>query len=164
LLSTNNTNYKASFGAPCFFFKFARKNDCMTKRYPFYFLLLILCSCDNDATFKKAEDAQDAGREFIRASLDGNYDKAKFYMLKDEDNIMLLDRWKEMYGKLGQDAVRSFKDADIRPIKIEALNDSTTQYTYSNSYTKDTTALKIVRVSGDWLVDLKTLIGNPDGK
>jgi hypothetical protein len=33
--------------------------------------------------YSKAEDAQDAGREFIRASLDGNYDKAKFYLLKD---------------------------------------------------------------------------------
>ncbi|HYC27885.1 MAG TPA: hypothetical protein VEB42_03700, partial [Chitinophagaceae bacterium] len=112
----------------------------------------------------KAEDAQDAGREFIRASLDGNYDKAKFYMLKDEDNLMLLDRWEEMYRKLAQDTVRAFKDADIRPIKIESVNDSTTQYTYSNSFTKDTTALKIVRVNGEWLVDLKTLIGNPEGK
>ena len=156
---------KAPLRRLIYFFKFARKNDCMTKPYPFYFLLLLtLCSCNNDATFHKAEDAQDAGREFIRASLDGNYDKAKFFLLKDEDNLMLLDRWKEMYGKLAPDTVRAFKDADIRPIKIEAINDSTTQYTYSNSFTKDTTALKIVRVNNEWLVDLKTLIGNPDWK
>ena len=52
----------------------------MTNRCLFCFLLLILCACNDDATFKKAEDAQDAGRQFIRASLDGNYDKAKFYL------------------------------------------------------------------------------------
>ena len=132
----------------------------MTNRCLFCFLLLMICACNNEATFKKAEDAQDAGREFIRASLDGNYDKAKFYLLKNDDNLMLLDRWKEMYGKYSEENIRAFKDADIRPIKIEAVNDSTTLYTYSNSYTKDTTTLNIVRVNGEWLVDLKTLIGD----
>jgi Domain of unknown function (DUF4878) len=129
-------------------------------RYLFCFSLLIFCACNNDSTYKKAEDAQDAGREFIRASLDGNYDKAKFYLLKNEDNLMLLDRWKEMYGKYAADTVSAFKDADIRPIKIEAVNDSTTLYTYSNSFTKDTTTLNVVKVNGEWLVDLKTLLGN----
>src|SRR5215213_1894808 len=128
----------------------------MTNRCLFCFLLLMICACNNEATFKKAEDAQDAGREFIRASLDGNYDKAKFYLLKNEENLMLLDRWKEMYGKYSEDMVRSFKDADIRPIKIDAVNDSTTLYTYSNSFTKDTTTLNVVRVKDEWLVDLKT--------
>lgn len=132
----------------------------MTNRCMFCFLLLILCACNDEANFKKAEDAQDAGREFIRASLDGNYDKAKFYLLKNEDNLMLLDHWKAMYSRYSQDSVSAFKDADIRPIKIEAVNDSTTQYTYSNSFTKDTTTFNIVRVKGEWLVDLKTLIGN----
>ena len=132
----------------------------MIKRM-FYFLLLAFAgACNDNADFKKAEDAQDAGREFIRASLDGNYKKAKFYLLKTEDNLMMLDRWKEMHGKYSQDSVRSFKNADIRPIRIEAVNDSTTLYTYSNSFTKDTTTLNIVRVNGEWLVDLKTLIGN----
>ena len=132
----------------------------MTNRCLFCFLLLMLCACNDEANYKKAEDAQDAGREFIRASLDGNYDKAKFYLLKNEENLMLLDRWKEMYGKYSEDMVRSFKDADIRPIKIDAINDSTTLYTYSNSFTKDTTTLNVVRVKGEWLVDLKTFIGN----
>ena len=132
----------------------------MTNRCLFCFLLLILCACNDDATFKKAEDAQDAGRQFIRASLDGNYDKAKFYLLKNEENLMLLDRWKAIYRKYPDDTVRAFKDANIRPITIESVNDSTTLYTYSNSFTKDTTTLNIVRVKGEWLVDLKTFIGN----
>ncbi len=133
----------------------------MLKRYLVYLLLPALaCSCNNEANFKKAEDAQDAGREFIRASLDGNYEKAKFYLLKNEDNLMLLDRWKEMYHNYSKETIRSFKDADIRPIKIQAVNDSTTLYIFSNSFTKDTTTLNIVRVNGEWLVDLETFISN----
>ena len=132
----------------------------MIKRFLFLPLMALLFACNDEANYQKAEDAQDAGREFIRASLDGNYDKAKFYLLKDEDNLMLLDRWKEMHAKYSKDSARSFKDADIRPISIESLNDSTTLYTYSNSFTKDTTAIKIVRIQKEWLVDLKTLIGD----
>ena len=58
--------------------------------------MLFFLSCANDDTYKKAEDAEDAGREFIRASLDGNYDKALFFLLKDttNTNVMLLDRWR----------------------------------------------------------------------
>ena len=122
--------------------------------------LALITSCNDEAGFKKAEDAQDAGREFIRASLDGNYEKAKFYMLRDEDNLYMLDHWKKIYDQFPADSVKGFKDASIRPIKVEALNDSTTLYTYSNSFTKDTTAVKIVRVNKEWLVDFKTLIGN----
>jgi len=132
----------------------------MIKRLLYASLLAVLaCSCNNDGSYPKAEDAQDAGREFIRATLDGNYDKAKFYLLKNEDNLMLLDRWNAMYKSYSQDTVREFKDASIRAISIEPLNDSTTKYVYSNSFTKDTTAIKIVRVNGEWLVDLKTFIG-----
>lgn len=123
---------------------------------------LLLClaiatsfACNNNGGLTKAEDAQDAGREFIRASLDGDYEKAKFFMLKDEDNLMILDGWKKVYATYSKDEVKKFKNADIRPANIQALNDSTTIYTYSNTYTKDTTTLKIVRINNEWLVDLK---------
>jgi hypothetical protein len=132
----------------------------MLKRLLYPAAMALLLSCNNHATYQKAEDAEEAGTEFIRASLNGDYEKAKFFLLKTEENMMLLDRWKSIYSKYPNDTVRAFKDAAIRPIKIEALNDSTSLYTYSNSFTKDTTALKIVRVSGEWLVDLKTVIGD----
>jgi hypothetical protein len=51
-------------------------------------------SCNSSAGggYKKAEDAQDAGTQFIRASLDGDYDKAAFYLLKDTTNLMLFEK------------------------------------------------------------------------
>ena len=124
--------------------------------------IAVLISCNTGGTgFAKAEDAQDAAREFIRATLEGNEEKAKFYMLQDEDNLWILDNWKKMYDKLPPDSVKGYKESSIRPINIEKVNDSTTMYTFSNSLTRDTTTVKIVRVNNEWLVDFKTaVIGN----
>jgi len=120
--------------------------------------LLLLAACTGSHSYKKAEDAQDAGREFIRASLDGDYERAGFYMYHDSTNQMLLDKWKQDYDRMGQDQRKQYKDADIRVINLRTVNDSTTSYTYANTYKKDTTTIKVIRVQGDWLVDFKEIL------
>lgn len=118
----------------------------------------LLLSCSGTESYKKAEDAEDAGREFIRASLDGNYDKAKFYLLQDSDNIMLLDKWQTNYNKLSTEDRVSYKNANILPLNIQKLNDSTVNYQFTNSFKrKDTTNIRIVKTGGEWLVDFKDL-------
>ena len=120
--------------------------------------LLLLAACGGPGSYKKAEDAQDAGREFIRASLDGDYDRASFYLYADSTNRMLLDKWKMDYDKLAHEEQQKYRDADIRVIDLRALNDSVTSYTYANTYKKDTTTVKVIRIKGDWLVDLKEIL------
>jgi hypothetical protein len=124
---------------------------------PCLFCLLVACG---DNSFKKAENAQDAGREFIRASLDGNYDKASFYLYDDSSaqNKMMLDKWRRDLDRQSPEERQKYKDADILPINIQTVNDSVTLYTYANSYKKDTTTIRIVRIKGEWLVDLKEII------
>lgn len=137
-----------------FFLYFCR----MTKKIIIPSLLVLLAACGDPHSFKKAEDAQDAGREFIRASLDGNYEKASFYLYADSTNQMMLAKWKKDYDRLDGDEQKKYKDADIMPINIQPLNDSVTSYTYTNTYKKDTTTVKIVRIKGEWLVDLKEIL------
>ncbi len=120
--------------------------------------LLVLASCGDSHSFKKAEDAQDAGREFIRASLDGNYEKASFYLYADSTNQLLFNKWKKDYASLSADEQKGYKEAEILPINIQTLNDSVTSYTYANSYKKDTTTIRVVKVNGEWLVDLKEIL------
>jgi hypothetical protein len=120
--------------------------------------LLLLAACSGPHSYKKAEDAQDAGREFIRASLDGDYEKASFYLYSDTTNDMLLGKWKKDYDKLDHEEQKKYRDADILPINIQAVNDSITSYTYANTYKKDTTTIRVVRIKGDWLVDLKEIL------
>jgi hypothetical protein len=117
---------------------------------------LLLTSCEQ--AFKPAEDAQDAGREFIRASLDGNYEKAGFYLYADSTNNMLFDKWKKDHERLDHEEQKKYRNADILPVDIRTVNDSTTSYTYANSYKKDTTTIRIVRINGKWLVDLKEIL------
>src|SRR6201996_8938269 len=91
--------------------------------------ILLLAACNNSHTFKKAEDAQDAGREFIRASLDGNYEKASFYLFADSTNKMMFAKWKKDYDRMSPDEQDKYKAADIQPINVKTLNDSETIYT-----------------------------------
>jgi len=120
-------------------------------------MILLLAACNNKS-LKKAEDAQDAGREFIRASLDGNYEKASFYLYADSTNKMMFTKWKKDYDRMSPGEQQKYKDADILPIDIHPINDSVTSYTYANSYKKDTTTIRIVRINGEWLVDLKEIL------
>ena len=120
--------------------------------------LLLWTACSDSHSFKKAEDAQDAGREFIRASLDGNYEKASFFLYPDSTNKMLFNKWRRDHQRLDHEEQKKYRDADILPIDVHALNDSVTSYTYANSYKKDTTTIWVVRVNGEWLVDLKEIL------
>ncbi len=123
-------------------------------------LLLVVSAiaCSNESSFKRAEDAQDAGREFIRASLDGNYDKAKYYMLGDSTNRYLLERWKSSYDNLSKEEKDKYKESDIVVLDLHRENDSVTSYKYYNSYKKDTTTVKVMLVHGEWVVDMKELM------
>jgi hypothetical protein len=122
-------------------------------------LLAILTACGGQGRYPKAEDAQDAGREFIRATLDGEHDKAKFYLLQDTTNLLLLKQQETNYNHLSGKEKNKFRESSIRPVEIKPVNDSVTLYKYYNTHhNKDTTTLRIVRVNSDWVVDLKSII------
>ncbi|MFT4022535.1 MAG: DUF4878 domain-containing protein [Flavihumibacter sp.] len=127
------------------------------KLLSFFLSLALLAGCSNDASFRKAEDAQDAGREFIRASLDGNFPKAEFYLHKDTVSLLVFNRWKTGFQKMTAEEKMNYMDANILPIEITNINDSVVSYTYSNSYKKIPTTLRVVKINGDWLVDLTEL-------
>jgi hypothetical protein len=121
-------------------------------------VIIIGVSCGDDS-FKKAETAQEAGTEFIRASLNGEYRKAKFYLLKDDDNLRLFEKQESDYNHLSADAKRAYREANIRPVSIVAVDTARTKYTYwHTSNPKDTFSLAIVKVKDEWLVDLKSII------
>jgi hypothetical protein len=128
------------------------------KTFLIYCFFIFLFACNAGKTFKKAEDAQDAGRQFIRASLDGDYEKARFYLLNDSINLLLISKWQQGFDKMDRDTRQQYREASILPINIHAINDSVTSYTFSNSFRKDTTTVHIVRVNGEWLVDLKEIL------
>jgi hypothetical protein len=121
-------------------------------------IALFLASC-GDEKYMPAEDGQDAGRQFIRASLDGDYKKAEYYLYRDSTNLMLLEDQKSDYANLTRQEKRAYRDASIIPISIKTEDSVTVYYRYyPSSNPKDTTLLRILKKNNEWLVDLKSII------
>jgi hypothetical protein len=80
-------------------------------------------------------------------------------MLKDTTNLLLIDRQQQNYNHLSMEEKRQHRESNIRPLNIKKVNDSVTSYQYYTTYnTKDTTTISIVKINGDWLVDLKSIL------
>jgi hypothetical protein len=135
----------------------------MTKKI---FLLLtltvtLISACDSPIGFKKPEDGLDAGREFIRAVLDGDYKKGELYILHDDEDIRIYKRYTDYMKKRPAEELAALKSANIIVNKIEPLNDSTQIINYANSYSQKPMDIKVVRINGEWWVDFKyTFSGN----
>ena len=89
---------------------------------------------------------------------EGSYEKARFYLLSDSVNLLLISKWQQGFDQMDRDTRQNYREASILPISIRAINDSVTTYTFSNTFRRDTTTVHIVRRNGEWLVDLKEIL------
>jgi hypothetical protein len=125
----------------------------------FLFLLFSLAACTSNDRRQvgKAENDIDAARDFIRATMDGNYRKARTFMLADSQNTQYLDVYERNYNeRMKPEDKEGYKEASINVHEIKNINDSTSVIYYSNSYfKKDTQQLKVVKLNNQWLVDFK---------
>lgn len=129
----------------------------MRKAALLFTTLFLLLACTGG--YQKAEDAPDAAREFIRASLDGDYRRADFYLMRDSLNLLLFETQQKDYRNLSALQKENYRESSIRPLQIERVNDSLVNYTYyQSSNPKDTTVLRVVRQKGEWLIDLKSVV------
>ena len=129
------------------------------KRYRFFFFLLLFYSCNNKdtRTTAKPENDIDAAREFIRAALDGKFEQARNYLLKDSSNMQYLDVAERSYKKIDPDTKNGYRSSSINIHNVSPVNDSTTIVIFSNSFKNDKDTLRIIRMNDQWLVDLKYL-------
>jgi hypothetical protein len=124
-------------------------------------LTLLVFSCNNPAGFLKPEDGLDAGREFIRAVLDGDYTKGELYVMPDEEDIRLYKRYTEYMRKRSGAELIELKQASIIINKVEEVGDTLQIINYSNSFTKEPIDIKVVKKNGEWWVDFSyTFSGN----
>lgn len=137
-----------------------RLNIMAQKIIVFLFLLGMVYSCSEKKTGRPAT-ALDTGREFIRASLDGNFKNAEALLLNDSQNIQLFESYKMFYNRLPEEKKSSYKNASYNINKYVDLDDSTTIINYSNSYMNKPMEIKVVNINKEWNVDFKyTYSGN----
>lgn len=112
--------------------------------------------CNQQAEkIKKNTDPLEAGREFINASLTGEYDYARQYLLSDSTNLMYFDRFVEFDEKKPAVDKEGYKNANIIINSTENVSDSVAIINYSNTYKKEPAKIKLIRKNKEWLVDFK---------
>ena len=121
-------------------------------------LLIFLYACNNSSEEPqvKPENGMDAANKFLRAALDGDYKKARTYLVNDSTNNQIIDIYESDYNNsLPPEDKKAYKTASIRFLKeTHEVNDSTTIVHYSNSYKNRPDSLKIIKVNGQWFIDL----------
>ena len=129
-----------------------------------FLLSLIFClaisSCNNE---KKSTNTDiEVARVFIKDILESNFKDAETFVLKEETNQQFFELFKKEFESKSKSELESFKNADIIINEISPINDSVSINNYSNSFKKDkSNKLKMVRINGQWMVDLKyTFSGN----
>lgn len=134
----------------------------MIKKYLVLFILAaVIFSCNTKAKKAPVTDLEVA-TAFVRSLLDNNFTGAEQYLLKDETNNQIFERFKKQYSQKDKATLEKYKNADIIVNERSYITDSVFIFNYSNSYRiADKTILKLVRIDGKWLVDLKyTFSGN----
>lgn len=117
--------------------------------------VLFFIGCSNPKNYVPANDAFDAAREFVGACLKGDFDKASFYMLQDEQNKALLKEKEVKYRSTTASQQRQLGEASIQNITIEEITPTETIVYYKNSYDNIGRKVKIILSNKVWLVDFK---------
>lgn len=121
-----------------------------------------ILSCSDPQGFKRPEDPLDAGREFVRAVLDGNYEKAEKYILPEDDDLALYQRYRNYMNKQPDKDKLRLKESNIIINKVESLNDSVSIVNFQNSWSNKPADLRVVRRDGQWWIDFKYTFSGKD--
>lgn len=118
------------------------------------FCCISLVSCDNKAK-KRPETALDTGREFIRTSLNGEFEEAALLIWEDSANKALFESYRLFYQRMPEEKKENYRSASFEINKILDIDDSTTIINFSNSYMNRPMDIKLIRKKDSWWVDFK---------
>jgi len=126
--------------------------NCM--RQTLFFIIILLISCTGSKnSYVKAENALDAGREFINACAVGDFSKAAFFMVPAEKNTAKLKENERLFREKDKEGRQQLRNSSIVIGEVKELNDSATLIYYSNSFDKQPQVLEVVKQNGNWLVN-----------
>ena len=118
------------------------------------FLVTLFSSCNTSSSVPNTDI--DVARAFIKDVLENNFKDAKSFVLDEDINNQYFDLAKRDFEGKSKDELEKYRQADIIINELKNVNDSVTILNYSNSYKKAMkNEIKVVKVKGLWLVDLK---------
>jgi hypothetical protein len=123
------------------------------KYFLFYMVAAACFACGTAKEYPKAEDAMDAGREYVDACLKGDFERAAFYASADTKNAERLAATERAYRQKDKEGRQQLRNASINIMEVKNLSDSVVEMRYSNSYDRQTRTLRITRKNAGWRVD-----------
>ncbi len=122
------------------------------------FTLILLTACGGrQKDYQPAENALDAGREFINATLQGDFTRAGFFMAPGAENEQQLKEMERAYREKDKEGRQQYRQASININEVSELAADTTVIRYSNSLDKVPETMRVVKQNGNWLVEKITL-------
>lgn len=122
-------------------------------------LFLFFASCkdtDRATTPEQPSSDIDAAREFIRAALDGDYTRAKTFVVNDSLNQQDIEASERLYKeRMSAEDKAKYRGASIHIHETRQINDSASIVYYSNTFRNQKDSLKVVKQDGQWRVDFK---------
>lgn len=122
-------------------------------------IAIFIFSCNNDTT-KRPTTALDTGRDFIRATLDGDFKNAESLLCQDSLNMEIFKAYERSFSNYSTQKKDAYKAANIIVNNFEEVNDSTSILNYSNSYMKQAQKIKLQKIDKVWQVDFKYTTGD----
>ena len=116
---------------------------------------ILFFACTNKQTeYQNAENALDAGREYIQSCLQGDFSKAKFYLFPNEKNIRMLKEIEEVYRQKDKEGRQQLRLASININEVKENGQTTSSIMYSNSFDKIPHTIYVLKQNNRWLVDI----------
>ena len=127
-----------------------------------FLLLIVLAIVSCKQKEERPTDALNTAREFIRSSLDGNYERARELMIQDSLNLYELDQLEKKYKtEMNDNDKAEYKKASIIVHSVENVSDTVVIVNYSNSFKKKQMPVKVILRDGIWQIDFNyTFTGN----
>ena len=125
------------------------------KLFTLVFASISLLSCQQQPDFEIASSPLDGGRYFIESCLQGEFRKAKFYLLLDSTNQGHFEQISKSYYELDKEGRQQLRQASIQINDISAIDSSNSVINYQNSFEKVVHKLKVTQTKEGWKVDLK---------
>ena len=91
--------------------------------------------------------------------MQGNFKKAKFYVVEDAENLALFEQLASNYYGLDKEGRQQIRLASIQINEISAVDSAMTILNYQNSFDSKVHKLKIISTPNGWKVDLKYTYG-----
>ncbi len=124
------------------------------RNHLFLILGLFTACTSQKSEYRKAEDALDAGREFINSRLQGDFLKAGFYLLPDEKNTSMLASMEKSYREKDKEGRQQWRTASININEVKEQSSTETFIYFQNSFDKRADTIRVIKQTDNWLVDL----------